>query len=432
LGLVVNSESKIHAKIAPDGSGGAYLTWIPGYLSSPLKSELQDISTVKLYAQRINSSGAKLWSPNDVVVTTTCRQTFGSNLNSAEKNLQIEFSSSVYDMTASSSGMIAAWEDIRNINYDIYAQNVCPNGALGTCPIINKNPIAVISADKFGGVIPVTISFDASSSYDPDGTINAYLWDLGNGTTANTATISQTYSAPGEYNIKLTVTDNKGAKGTSLATVKVFNTGEITVVVNLDVDSTKANGKGTINIFGGCFEGASSANIKNFNLTSNKVMVDMGMTFSTTLGALVGDVVFDPATGTYTQALESGTPGTATITALVESATIGTETVEFTWPQAPVLSLDMQINRSLFAGELNANLSWVPAQNNIYAPASYKIYRSIDGGTAQLIGTVSSTTLAFVDAKLSISHSYSYYVSMVDTDGDESGHSNSVNWEKLQ
>ncbi len=54
-------------------------------------------------------------------------------------------------------------------------------------------------------------SFDGSDSQDGDGTITAYEWDLGDGTTATGALTSHTYSAAGTYTVKLTVTDDEGA-----------------------------------------------------------------------------------------------------------------------------------------------------------------------------------------------------------------------------
>jgi hypothetical protein len=57
------------------------------------------------------------------------------------------------------------------------------------------------------------ITFDASLSQDPDGKIISYQWDFGNGEiiTKKSSTISKKYKDPGQYLVRLTVTDNKGA-----------------------------------------------------------------------------------------------------------------------------------------------------------------------------------------------------------------------------
>ncbi len=61
------------------------------------------------------------------------------------------------------------------------------------------------------------IAFSSKDSNDPDGEIVSYLWDFGDETTSTEADPLHTYSAIGEYNVTLTVTDNAGAEGTSTA-----------------------------------------------------------------------------------------------------------------------------------------------------------------------------------------------------------------------
>jgi PKD repeat protein len=58
-------------------------------------------------------------------------------------------------------------------------------------------------------------SFDGSGSSDPDGTVQGYAWDFGDGATADTATASHAFAADNTYPVKLTVTDN-GTGSTSL------------------------------------------------------------------------------------------------------------------------------------------------------------------------------------------------------------------------
>ena len=55
------------------------------------------------------------------------------------------------------------------------------------------------------------LSVDASGSSDSDGTIAAYAWTFGDGSTANGPTATHQYGAGGSYDVTLTVTDNKGA-----------------------------------------------------------------------------------------------------------------------------------------------------------------------------------------------------------------------------
>ncbi|MGZ8476045.1 MAG: PKD domain-containing protein, partial [Candidatus Limnocylindria bacterium] len=54
-------------------------------------------------------------------------------------------------------------------------------------------------------------SFDASASADPDGDVARYEWDFGDGTAAATGSpaTSHTYTGPGMYRVKLTLTDDE-------------------------------------------------------------------------------------------------------------------------------------------------------------------------------------------------------------------------------
>jgi len=55
-----------------------------------------------------------------------------------------------------------------------------------------------------------TITFDASSSYDPDGNITAYNWDFGDGNTSSGEIVTHRYTTAGTYIVTLTVANNEG------------------------------------------------------------------------------------------------------------------------------------------------------------------------------------------------------------------------------
>lgn len=91
---------------------------------------------------------------------------------------------------------------------------------------INLVPTASFTATPSSGTAPLSVSFNASASTDPDGSIATYSWNFGDGgTTSGTSnTASRTYAAAGTVTVTLTVTDNAGATASTTRTVQVDST----------------------------------------------------------------------------------------------------------------------------------------------------------------------------------------------------------------
>ena len=75
----------------------------------------------------------------------------------------------------------------------------------------NMPPNAVISSSTNQGFVPLAVSFDAAASSDPDGTINNYSWNFGDGATASGILVNHVFTQAAVYTITLDVTDNMGA-----------------------------------------------------------------------------------------------------------------------------------------------------------------------------------------------------------------------------
>ncbi|MGO4841307.1 PKD domain-containing protein, partial [Rhizobiaceae sp. 2RAB30] len=72
--------------------------------------------------------------------------------------------------------------------------------------MVNEPPVARAGDDQY--VTASVVEFDASASSDQDGSIARFEWDFGDGETGNGARIAHTYSSPGTYEARLTVTDD--------------------------------------------------------------------------------------------------------------------------------------------------------------------------------------------------------------------------------
>ena len=92
-------------------------------------------------------------------------------------------------------------------------------GGGGHSTFHNFPPVAEITVDTYQAYINEYFHFDASASNDPDGSIENYYWELGDGSQQQGKTISHEYNDIGEYTVTLTVKDNYGL--TSKETVHI-------------------------------------------------------------------------------------------------------------------------------------------------------------------------------------------------------------------
>jgi len=88
----------------------------------------------------------------------------------------------------------------------------------------NRNPVAIAEADKQYGAAPFAVQFSGSKSIDHDHADKlSYSWSIDNEELQG-QTIQHTFTRPGVHKVILTVTDDKGGKGTSTYPVYVGNT----------------------------------------------------------------------------------------------------------------------------------------------------------------------------------------------------------------
>ena len=137
-GRVVCSYSQDQEKpqIATDGQGGAIVAW----------KDDRNLATTgwDVYAQRLNSSGNRLWNTNGVALCTY-------------------YETQEYLAIASdgASGAVVAWQDYRSTAYfDIYAQRVDSSGSakwgtggLKVCTAANEQIAVKVASSGLGGAI---------------------------------------------------------------------------------------------------------------------------------------------------------------------------------------------------------------------------------------------------------------------------------------
>ena len=98
---------------------------------------------------------------------------------------------------------------------------------ISSCLLFNRAPIARFSASVLTGTAPLLVSFDATNSYDLDGSITIYAWDFGDGAEDTGATPTHTFTTTTvrTFTVILTVTDNSGATATRTQSIEVLPAG---------------------------------------------------------------------------------------------------------------------------------------------------------------------------------------------------------------
>jgi len=121
----------------------------------------------------------------------------------------------------SQSQLYFVWDDIglNGGSWEIY----CNMGGTGPTP---NNPVASFTATPSSGAPPLTVTFDGSSSYDPNGTVVSYSWTFGDGASGSGQIVTHTYNTRGTFAATLTVTDNDGETGSASRSIEVAGENE--------------------------------------------------------------------------------------------------------------------------------------------------------------------------------------------------------------
>jgi len=83
-------------------------------------------------------------------------------------------------------------------------------------------PVAIANG-PYSGLVNKNITFDASNSYDSDGSLVNYTWDFGDGKKCYNIKATHKYTTQGTYSVTLTVVDNDGLSDIDKTTAHIFD-----------------------------------------------------------------------------------------------------------------------------------------------------------------------------------------------------------------
>ena len=206
-----------------DGFSSAYPFDVIGYSARILECSLDkevynltDVITVSMNVD-VNQDISSVLKLRIYDTQNNLVDTFEMDRNFLEGENNIEFSR---DFSTNFSG-------IHVLVYGVYAHSDLIFLASGAeyfdVEGINQPPIADANG-PYTGFVGFPITFDGTGSYDPDGTIISYEWDLdddGEFDDATGATLTKIWDVPYSGNISLRVTDDEGATDTDTTTLTV-------------------------------------------------------------------------------------------------------------------------------------------------------------------------------------------------------------------
>lgn len=114
-----------------------------------------------------------------------------------------------------------------------------------TLTIVNELPVAVAGEDQTVYRFE-TVYLDGSASFDIDGLIIGYTWDFGDGNVGYSMSPVHSYQYVGEYQVSLTVKDDKGETSSDTCQISVIDTPDVTYYIEYlaPADETIVDGSG--------------------------------------------------------------------------------------------------------------------------------------------------------------------------------------------
>ncbi len=210
-------------------AAGNYMVNLTVTDNSGLSSMTSKVVSVSAPPPPPNKPPVAAFASSPAAPTTATPITFDASASNDPDGTIASYSWTFGDRTAG-SGKKATKSYSRAGTYAVVLTVTDNKGAKGSVskPVVvsqlpaNKPPVAKFTFSPYNPTTSTSITFDASSSSDPDGTIASYSWSFGDGTMGSGKTLTKSYSGAGTYTVTLTVADNKGAKGSVSNAVNVL------------------------------------------------------------------------------------------------------------------------------------------------------------------------------------------------------------------
>lgn len=327
--------------------------------------------------------------------------------------------------------------------------------------VLNWPPVAMVSGDPISGAASLTVNFSSSGSNDPDepyGSITAYSWDFGDGTSSADPNPSHIYDTAGTYTAILTVTDDFGDTGTASTSITVdppvsvdqYATSEIFVAgtVSGSFGNTSAD-DGIVESIQERESGGKKNNrysylehIWTFNVQSgNSVTFYLNAWQSTSSDdetmefaySTDGGTSYDPLvtisnttdSGTINIPLPSGTQGNVRIRVRDTDRTPGQRSLDTIYVDQMFIRTENQSGGlpptapadfgAMATSETQVDLTWIDTSDN---EDGFRVERSIDSGaTWNVIATVSTDISSYSDTSATPGTTFTYRVTAYNGSG---------------
>jgi len=233
--------------------------------------------------------------------------------------------------------------------------------------LANQPPRVVLSATPTAGTAALLVSASTVGSADPDGSIASTKLDFGDGTVLSTASGSHSYTQPGNYILRATVTDNLGATASTSATIAVAAATNQPPVAKLSV--TPSSGTAALTVT------ASTAGSSDPDGTIASTKIDFGD--GTVVNATSANHVYSVAGSFLVK---------ATVTDNAGASALASVTVAVTPPNKPPIAM-LSVTPSSGTAALTVTASTAGSSDPDGTIASTKI----DFGDGTVVSAASAT-----------------------------------------